>query len=225
MSRRGPAWRLGCALLLTLSLALLPGCSDPEASAYTEVTVGKLTVDRPADWATELAVEAPWTQGFRLAPDSVEQQQVSGDFGEYPTAAAAMGTLIGQAQVGLKGFEIVESRDVEIKGATTGRVTRYTITDNTGSQLSGEWFVAAHWPYPAVGRGLGAAAAVRRRPRATHPGVDGAQARPAVTRTSSRSSPASHPDSQARVWALGPMSGDLSPLLSPGHDDRTDQTC
>jgi hypothetical protein len=145
---RGPAWRLGCALLLTLSLALLPGCTDPEASAYTEVTVGKLTVDRPSDWATELAVEEPWTQGFRLAPDSVEQQQVSGDFGEYPTAAAAMGTLIGQAQVGLKGFEIVESRDVEIKGATTGRVTRYTITDNTGSQLSGEWFVAAHWPFP-----------------------------------------------------------------------------
>ena len=77
--RQGPTWRLCCALLLTLSLALLPGCTDPEASAYTEVTVGKLTVDRPADWATELAVEAPWSQGFRLAPDSVEQQQVSGD--------------------------------------------------------------------------------------------------------------------------------------------------
>ena len=135
-------------LLLTLTLGLLPACSDPDAAAYTEVTVGKLTVDRPADWATELTVEAPWNQGFRLAPESVEQLQVSGDFGEYPTAAAAMGTLIGQAQVGLKGFTIVESRDVEIKGATTGRVTRYTITDNTGSQLSGEWFVAARWPYP-----------------------------------------------------------------------------
>ena len=146
--RRAPTWLLGCAVLVSLSLMLLPGCSDPDASAYTEVTVGKLTVDRPADWATELTVEAPWNQGFRPAPESVEQLQVSGDFGEYPTAAAAMGTLIGQAQVGLKGFTIVESRDVEIKGATTGRVTRYTITDNTGSQLSGEWFVAAHWPYP-----------------------------------------------------------------------------
>lgn len=135
-------------LVLSLTLGGLSACSDPGAAAYTEVSVGKLTVDRPAGWNTEMTVEEPWTQGFRLAPDSVEQMQVSGDFGEYPTAAAAMGTLIGQAQVGLKGFEVVESRDVEIKGATTGRVTRFTITDNTGSQLSGEWFVAAHWPYP-----------------------------------------------------------------------------
>lgn len=135
-------------LLLGLALAVLPGCTDPDAASYTEVTVGKLTVDRPAAWSTEMSVEAPWNQGFRLTTESVEQLQVSGDFGEYPTAAAAMGTLVGQAQVGLKGFQVVESRDVEIKGATTGRLTRYTITDNTGSQLSGEWFVAAHWPYP-----------------------------------------------------------------------------
>ena len=134
--------------MLALALGGLSACSDPDAAAYTEVSVGKLTVDRPAGWSTEMAVEAPWTEGYRLAPDSIEQLQVSGDFGEYPTAAAAAGTLIGQAQVGLKGFEVVESRDVEIKGATTGRLTRYTITDNTGSQLSGEWFVAAHWPYP-----------------------------------------------------------------------------
>ncbi len=135
-------------LLLGLALGCLPGCSDPDAASYTEVTVGKLTVDRPAGWTTEMTVEAPWSQGFRLAPDSLEQQQVSGDFGEYPTAAAAMGTLVGQAQVGLKDFKIIDSRDVEIKGATTGRVTRFSIVDNTGSQVSGEWFVAAHWPYP-----------------------------------------------------------------------------
>ena len=147
-SPRRPAWLLGCVLVVTLALGLLPSCSDPDAASYTEVTVGKLTVDRPATWGTEMTVEDPWTQGFRLAPNSVEQLQVSGDFGEYPTAAAAMGTLVGQAQVGLKDFQIVESRDVEIKGATTGRVTRFTITDNSGSQLSGEWFVAAHWPYP-----------------------------------------------------------------------------
>jgi hypothetical protein len=42
----------------------------------------------------------------------------------------------------------VQSRDVTVAGATTGQATRYTITDNTGSQLSGEWIVAAHWPYP-----------------------------------------------------------------------------
>lgn len=146
--RQRPAWLRGALLPLVLALALLPGCSDPDAASYTEVTVERLTVDRPAAWSTEMSVEAPWTQGFRLAPNSVEQLQVSGDFGDYPTAAAAMGTLVGQAQVGLKDFQIVESRDVEIKGATTGRVTRFTITDNAGSQLSGEWFVAAHWPYP-----------------------------------------------------------------------------
>ena len=86
--------------------------------------------------------------GFGLGDNSVEQLQLAGDFGEYPTAAAAVGTLIGQAWVGLKGFTVVESRDVEIKGATSGRVTRHTITDSGGSQLSGEWIVAAHWPYP-----------------------------------------------------------------------------
>jgi hypothetical protein len=143
-----PVWWSGCVLLLALTLSGLSACSDPDASLYAEVTVGKLTVDRPAAWSTEMPVDAPWNQGFRLAPDSIEQLQVSGEFGEFPTAAAAMGTLIGQAQVGLEGFEVVESRDVEIEGATTGRLTRYTILDNTGSQLSGEWFVAAHWPYP-----------------------------------------------------------------------------
>lgn len=143
-----PRWLVGGVLLLCLALGGLSACTDPDAAAYEKVTVGKLTVDRPAAWSTEMPVEAPWSLGFRLAPDSIEQLQVSGDFGEYPTAAAAMGTLVGQAQVGLRGFKVVESRDVEIKGATTGRLTRYTITDNNGSQLSGEWVVAAHWPYP-----------------------------------------------------------------------------
>lgn len=133
---------------MVVCLPGLAACTDPDASAYTSVTVDKLTVDRPAAWSTEISAEQPWGKGFKANADSIEQLQVSGDFGEYPTAAAAMGTLVGQAQVGLAGFTVVESREVEIKGATTGQLTRYTITDNKGSQLSGEWIVAAHWPYP-----------------------------------------------------------------------------
>jgi hypothetical protein len=98
-------------VLLALALTVLPACTDPDASSYTSVSVDKLTVDRPAAWSTEMPVEAPWTAGFRLAPDSVEQMQVSGDFGEHPTAAQAMGTLIGQAQAGLRGFRVGEGRD------------------------------------------------------------------------------------------------------------------
>lgn len=142
---RSTGW---CALFTVLLLVGVPGCSDPEAADYVEVETGKLTVDRPAAWATVIPVEAPWTQGFRAAPESVEQIQLSGDFGEYVTAAQAMGILIGQAQVGLQEFAVVQTRDVQVKGATTAQVVQYTITDNVGSQVSGEWIVAARWPYP-----------------------------------------------------------------------------
>ncbi len=136
------------AMVIVILLLSLGACADREESAYVQEEVGKLVVDRPRAWATEFPVEQPWSKGSRLAPESVEQMQLSGDFGEFSTASQAMGTLIGQAQVGLQKFQVVQSRDVEIKGATTGRLTRYTITDNTGSQVSGEWIVAAHWPYP-----------------------------------------------------------------------------
>ena len=136
------------AAWLAVVILGLGGCSDPDAPAYVEVQDGKLTVDRPVAWQTPITVDAPWTTGFRLAPDSIEQIQLSGDFGEYATAGEAVGTLIGQAQIKLAKFTVVETRDVEIEGATTAQVVRYTITDNANFQLAGEWIVAAHWPYP-----------------------------------------------------------------------------
>lgn len=147
--RLGRGFRTAIAGLLAVPAALaLSGCSDPEASDYLPAEVGKLTVERPVAWGVEFPVDAPWTTGFRAAPDSVEQIQLSGEFGEFVTAAQGMGSLIGQAQIGLQGFTVVQTRDVEVKGATTAQAVQYTITDNTGSQLSGEWIVAAHWPYP-----------------------------------------------------------------------------
>lgn len=143
-----PRRRRILAALLGLVLLGPVGCSDPAAPAYVEVVDGKLTVKRPAAWQTPVQVDAPWTAGFRLAPESLEQLQVSGDFGEYATAGEAVGTLIGQAQLQLAEFTVVETRDVEVRGATTAQVVRYTFVDNTRSQLSGEWIVAAHWPYP-----------------------------------------------------------------------------
>ncbi len=136
------------AAVLGVLLIGLGGCTDPETSAYVQVQDGKLTVDRPTAWQVTIPVDPPWTSGWRLAPDSIEQIQLSGDFGEYTTAGEAVGTLIGQAQIKLAKFTVVETRDVEVEGATTAQVVRYTITDNANSQLSGEWILAAHWPYP-----------------------------------------------------------------------------
>jgi hypothetical protein len=133
---------------LAVVLLGLAGCTDPEAPGYVEVVDNKLTATRPATWETAVEVDKPWTSGFRLAPDSIEQIQFSGDFGEYATAGEAVGTLIGQAQIKLAKFTVVETRDVEVDGATTAQVVRYTIVDNANSQLSGTWIVAAHWPYP-----------------------------------------------------------------------------
>jgi hypothetical protein len=145
---RSRGWRRLFAVWLAAALLGLLGCSDPEAPAYVEVVDGKLTASRPAGWEVPMEVDQPWTSGFRLNPESIEQIQFSGDFGEYATAGEAVGTLIGQAQLRLAKFTVVETRDVEVRGATTAQVVRYTILDNTNSQLSGTWIVAAHWPYP-----------------------------------------------------------------------------
>ena len=145
---RSRGWRRLLAVGSAVALLRLVGCTDPEAPAYVEVVDGKLTATRPVAWETPVEVDEPWTSGFRLTPDSIEQIQFSGDFGEYATAGEAVGSLIGQAQIKLAEFTVVETRDVEIRGATTAQVVRYTILDNANSQLSGTWIVAAHWPYP-----------------------------------------------------------------------------
>ncbi|HYI57631.1 MAG TPA: hypothetical protein VEX66_05645 [Microlunatus sp.] len=145
--RRGVRRGLIMVTLLGL-LATFGGCSDPAAPDTVEVTAGRLTASRPAAWVTPVTAEAPWNAGFRLTPDSIEQIQFSGDFGQYATAAQAVGTLIGRAQVKLANFTVVETRDITVDGATTAQLVRYTITDNSGSQVFGSWIVAAHWPYP-----------------------------------------------------------------------------
>lgn len=139
-----PSWRR--VTVAAALVALLGGCSEPADDNYARVETGKLVADRPAAWQDAIAVEAPWTAGFRPTPTSVEQIQMSGDFGDFVTAGEAVGSLIGQAQVGLKEFHVVETRDVAVEGATTAQVVRYTITDNQDSQLSGAWIVVNHWP-------------------------------------------------------------------------------
>ena len=56
--------------------------------------------------------------------------------------------MIGQAQIKLAEFTVVETRDVEIKGATTAQVVRYTIPTTPTPSWPATWIVAAHWPYP-----------------------------------------------------------------------------
>lgn len=143
------ARRNATAILFALSLIIgIAGCSDPNSKDWVEVTSGGLTVDRPADWNTTMKVTKPWTAGYQPSPKSVEQFQISGNFGDYNTAAEATGILIGKAQVTLDGFSIVETRDIKIPGATTARVVRYTIDDNNNQTVNGEWIVGAHYPYP-----------------------------------------------------------------------------
>jgi hypothetical protein len=89
--RRPGAARAGAGALTALALLAAGSCSDPDAASYAEVVDHKLVVDRPVAWTTEMVVDAPWTKGFQPAPRSVEQLQVSGDFGEYVTASQAMG--------------------------------------------------------------------------------------------------------------------------------------
>jgi len=141
--------RLRCRSVAAALLAvLLPvsACSAASDPDYATVQDGRLTVDRPVAWSTPLPVQEPWKVGFRLAPDSVEQIQVSGDFGDYVSAAEAGGHLVGIAQIGLSGFTVVQTRDLEVKNATSAQAVRYTITDNHGSQVFGEWIVAVRWP-------------------------------------------------------------------------------
>ncbi len=138
---RGPV--AVAALVVLLPLAACSGAADPGVATVRD---GRLTVARPAAWSTPLPVDAPWKAGFRLAPTSVEQLQVSGDFGDYVSAAEGIGHLIGIAQVGLDGFTVVQTRDLAVKNATSAQAVRYTITDNQGSQVFGEWFVAVRWP-------------------------------------------------------------------------------
>lgn len=138
--------RLLVAAAALAVLAPLAGCAGRVDPNLTVVTDGRLTVVRPKAWSTPMPVEAPWTGGFRLSPTSVEQLQVSGDFGDHVSAAEATGRLVGYAQVGLGDFTVVQTRDLEVPGATSAQAVRWTITDNAGSQVAGEWFVAVRWP-------------------------------------------------------------------------------
>lgn len=134
-------------LALTLTGGIV-GCSGSHSTKWTKVSSGRLTVDRPASWSTRMKVTRPWTAGFQPSPKAVDQMQLSGDFGEYNTATEATGTLVGKAQASLNNFTIVETRDVKIDGATTGRLVRYTVNDNRNRPVHGEWIVGAHYPYP-----------------------------------------------------------------------------
>lgn len=139
-------WRGAAGAALVGVLLPLWACSAAPDPNYVAVSDGLLTVDRPKAWSTPLPVEAPWKAGFRLGPSSVEQLQLSGDFGDYVSAAEGTAYLVGVGQVGLDGFTVVQTRDLEVKNATSAQAVRYTITDNHGSQVFGEWIVAVRWP-------------------------------------------------------------------------------
>lgn len=133
---------------VAVAVAIAAACSGcgSDAGGYESTSVGMLEVDHPAAWTTSVAVRKPWTKGFRRAKDSVEQMQVSGDLGGYSSATEAMGVLMAYGNAGLDGFHVEKTRDVEVDGATSAEVARFTITDDKGAKVHGEWFVAVKWP-------------------------------------------------------------------------------
>jgi len=136
------ARRLAAVALL---VTVVTGCSSADPG-YTKLKTGRVELQRPTAWQDPIPVQAPWAVGFRPTPTSVEQLQVSGDFGDYVSATEAAGILMGRSQMGLEGFKVVETRDVEVKGATSAEVVRFTITDDKGAPVSGEWIIVAQWP-------------------------------------------------------------------------------
>ena len=141
------ARRAAASMVAAIAVAAAcAGCGDADEGDYASTSVGMLEVDHPAAWTTALATQKPWTKGFRRAPGSVEQMQVSGDLGGYTTATEAMGVLMMQGNVGLDGFHVVGTREVKVDGATSAEVARFTLTDDKGAKVHGEWFVAVKWP-------------------------------------------------------------------------------
>jgi hypothetical protein len=122
------------------------GCTP---GAYTQVRVERLSVDIPTSWNVEIDdLEEPWAAGYRPEVGATDQIQLSGDFGDYTSAQQAMGTLVGQAQLGLAGFEVIASDEIEVRGATTAQLTQYTLDGPDGTPYCGTWIIAALWPHP-----------------------------------------------------------------------------
>ena len=67
---------------------------------------------------------------------------------EAATVTDSNGDVVELARIQPDGSLSDPSVAAEVEGATTGRLTRYTFTDNGGSQLTGTWVVAARWPSP-----------------------------------------------------------------------------
>ncbi|MGL4257293.1 MAG: hypothetical protein ACRCSL_13235 [Microbacterium sp.] len=152
-ARRSLAPRASHLLALTALAAAIvflgvavSGCTP---GAYTQVRVERLSVEIPTSWDVRLDdLEEPWAEGYQPEAGGTEQIQLSGDFGDVMSAGQAMGTLVGRAQVGLEGFEVVASDEIEVRGATTAQLTQYTLEDPDGTPYCGTWIVAALWPHP-----------------------------------------------------------------------------
>lgn len=141
-----PVARTALAAAMVFVAVSVSGCAP---GAYTQVRVERLSVDIPTSWNVEMDdVEDPWAEGYQPEAGGTDQIQLSGDFGDYMNAEQAMGTLVGQAQLGLDGFEVIASDEIEVRGATTAQLTQYTLDGPDGTSYCGTWIVAALWPYP-----------------------------------------------------------------------------
>ncbi|MFW5473228.1 hypothetical protein ACOCJ5_07970 [Knoellia sp. CPCC 206450] len=117
--------------------------SGGASQGWTKVTIGQLTLERPAAWSEADPSGETWDK--RFVGEGVEMQ-VSGEFSEDPTASAALSRLDLPAMTGLEGYDGGGAKKVEVEGADTAIRSDFTYTD--GGPRKGVWLIVGQYPHP-----------------------------------------------------------------------------
>lgn len=138
------------AATLALGLLVVSGCADTVSGdapeGWVEVTDERLTVQRPAGWASEPPSGEKWTH--RFVGDGMEMQ-VSGSFSDDEVASFALSKLDLTAMVELDGYDGGGADAIEVEGADSALRSDFTY-EVDGTPMKGVWVVAGQWPHPAI---------------------------------------------------------------------------
>lgn len=120
----------------------LPAATEAPSSTERGVT-GRAQVAVPEGW-TESRVDDVFDLRYLAGEAETDPLlSVSGDFGQFHGARAAVSTLIAQIQMGTPGFTIHSQQDIEVPGASSGvRVDFSWGTEEDGGLYDGTWLVA-----------------------------------------------------------------------------------
>ncbi|MGE9809219.1 hypothetical protein [Janibacter sp. G1551] len=140
-----------CTTVMTVAAVVgLSACSSGgpagggAAEGWTEVKVGRLTLERPADWTEKSPTGEAWDTKY--VGDGIELQ-VSGEFSDDPTANAALSRLDLPATLRLEGYKGGGMQDLEVEGADSAIRSDFTFTHEKET-WEGTWVIAGQWPHP-----------------------------------------------------------------------------